>query len=547
MMRALMTKTLFVLSILLSAQALAFDVGGLSYSVINTTDVEVTGRVAGNTDTDIVIPAAASDGSTTYSVTSIGGLGSSAFAFANNALTSVIIPDSVTTIGEGAFAINPLTSVIIPDSVTTIGERAFESNPLTSVIIGNSVETIGSFAFSRNALTSVIIPDSVTSIGDFAFEGNALTSVVIPGNVTTIGGSAFGSNALTSVIIPDSVTAIGDGVFRFNALTSVIIPDSVTSIGDVAFEGNALTSVIIPDSVTAIGIQAFADNALTSVIIPDSVTSIGDVAFEGNALTSVIIPDSVITIGDGAFVANALTSAAFEVDFGLFSLDMFFFNEDLATITYCDARTGWPQGFNNGSTIIVTTPVECDTAPPDAPSIRSITAGDSEGIINFTRGPDNGASITGYTAYCFGDTLAFGESPTSPITVSGLTNGEAYECLVTATNDFGTSPASAASAPFTPAIPPQPPLITNIEPGNGQVSINVSVADDGGSPITGYTAYCYGDTLAFGESPTSPITVFGLTNGQAYVCATTATNNFGTSPASELSAPVTPVAPAPGC
>jgi hypothetical protein len=547
MMRALMTKTLFVLSILLSTQALAFDVGGLSYTPTSGTTAKVTGRASGNTATDIVIPATASDGSTTYSVTSIGGLGSSAFAFANNALTSVIIPDSVTTIGEGAFAINPLTSVIIPDSVTTIGERAFESNPLTSVIIGNSVETIGSFAFSRNALTSVIIPDSVTSIGDFAFEGNALTSVVIPGNVTTIGGSAFGSNALTSVIIPDSVTAIGDGVFRFNALTSVIIPDSVTSIGDVAFEGNALTSVIIPDSVTAIGIQAFADNALTSVIIPDSVTSIGDVAFEGNALTSVIIPDSVITIGDGAFVANALTSAAFEVDFGLFSLDMFFFNEDLATITYCDARTGWPQGFNNGSTIIVTTPVECDTAPPDAPSIRSITAGDSEGIINFTRGPDNGASITGYTAYCFGDTLAFGESPTSPITVSGLTNGEAYECLVTATNDFGTSPASAASAPFTPAIPPQPPLITNIEPGNGQVSINVSVADDGGSPITGYTAYCYGDTLAFGESPTSPITVFGLTNGQAYVCATTATNNFGTSPASELSAPVTPVAPAPGC
>jgi hypothetical protein len=503
MMRALMTKTLFVLSILLSTQALAFDVGGLSYTPTSGTTAKVTGRASGNTATDIVIPATASDGSTTYSVTSIGGLGSSAFAFANNALTSVIIPDSVTTIGEGAFAINPLTSVIIPDSVTTIGERAFESNPLTSVIIGNSVETIGSFAFSRNALTSVIIPDSVTSIGDFAFEGNALTSVVIPGNVTTIGGSAFGSNALTSVIIPDSVTAIGDGVFRFNALTSVIIPDSVTSIGDVAFEGNALTSVIIPDS--------------------------------------------VITIGDGAFVANALTSAAFEVDFGLFSLDMFFFNEDLATITYCDARTGWPQGFNNGSTIIVTTPVECDTAPPDAPSIRSITAGDSEGIINFTRGPDNGASITGYTAYCFGDTLAFGESPTSPITVSGLTNGEAYECLVTATNDFGTSPASAASAPFTPAIPPQPPLITNIEPGNGQVSINVSVADDGGSPITGYTAYCYGDTLAFGESPTSPITVFGLTNGQAYVCATTATNNFGTSPASELSAPVTPVAPAPGC
>jgi hypothetical protein len=51
MMRALMTKTLFVLSILLSAQALAFDVGGLSYYVINATDVEVTGRASGNTAT----------------------------------------------------------------------------------------------------------------------------------------------------------------------------------------------------------------------------------------------------------------------------------------------------------------------------------------------------------------------------------------------------------------------------------------------------------------------------------------------------------------
>ncbi|MDG2272277.1 MAG: hypothetical protein P8L39_08235, partial [Halioglobus sp.] len=67
MMRAFITKTLFVLSVLLSAQALAFDVDELSYDVINTTDVEVTGRASGNTDTDIVIPATASDGSTTYS------------------------------------------------------------------------------------------------------------------------------------------------------------------------------------------------------------------------------------------------------------------------------------------------------------------------------------------------------------------------------------------------------------------------------------------------------------------------------------------------
>jgi hypothetical protein len=95
--------------------------------------------------------------------------------------------------------------------------------------------------------------------------------------------------------------------------------------------------------------------------------------------------------------------------------------------------------------------------------------------------------------------------------------------------------------------PPSAPQITNIEPGNAQVSISVSVADDGGSPITGYNAYCLGDTFNFDASPTSPITVLGLTNGVSYACAVTVANDVGTSPASAVSAPVTPVAPAPGC
>ncbi len=64
-MRALMTKTLFALSILLAAQALAFDVGGFSYSITSGTTVDVTGRASGNTATDIVIPATVADGSTT--------------------------------------------------------------------------------------------------------------------------------------------------------------------------------------------------------------------------------------------------------------------------------------------------------------------------------------------------------------------------------------------------------------------------------------------------------------------------------------------------
>jgi hypothetical protein len=126
-------------------------------------------------------------------------------------------------------------------------------------------------------------------------------------------------------------------------------------------------------------------------------------------------------------------------------------------------------------------------------------------------------------------------------------------CLTT---DGGSSPLLkgradiAGSWAVRDAPRPQPPAmpqITSIEPGDTQVSVSVSVSDDGGSPITGYTAACYGDSIFFDTSSTSSITVSGLTNGQAYVCVVSATNDVGSSPISEASASVTPVAPPPGC
>ena len=146
------------------------------------------------------------------------------------------------------------------------------SHYLRSIVIPDSVTSIGISAFDNcHALQSVVIPDSVTSIGISAFNNcHILQSVVIPDSVTSIGISAFcNCHALQSVVIPDGVTSIEEAAFyNCYALQSVVIPDGVTSIEKGAFYNcNALQSVVIPDSVTSIGISAFDHCSVLQVML----------------------------------------------------------------------------------------------------------------------------------------------------------------------------------------------------------------------------------------------------------------------------------------
>ena len=187
---------------------------------------------------------------------------------------NTVIPATVTAIGEEAFLCEyALTSIEIPNSVTSIGDYAFTGTSLASIEIPNSVITIGDNAFSGcGELTSVRIPNSVISIGDYIFSYcSSLTSLTIGNSVKHIGISAFKCcESLTSLTIGNSVSSIGEEAFAScNALTSIIIPDSVTTIGAEAFEAcYNLQSMTIGSGVTSIGRYAFSScYALTSITL----------------------------------------------------------------------------------------------------------------------------------------------------------------------------------------------------------------------------------------------------------------------------------------
>ena len=271
------------------------------------------------------------------SVTNIGD-----YAFWGcTSLKSLVIPDSVTHIGNGAFnACSSLKSLVIPASVGNIignpfsgwnGELkclspyfiydnkvlfdkdkskiiAFRDNNMTSYVIPDSVSCIEFGAFwNCHSLKRLVLPDSVSSIGDWAFWNcRSLTDIVIPDSVNSIGDRVFsGCCSLKSLVIPDSVSSIGERAFEdCTSLSSLVIPDGVTSIGHCAFRGcYSLSNIVIPNGVTSIGGCAFSRcKSLVEVVIPDSVTSIGYWAFDGCcSLKSLVIPNSVTSIGDGAF------------------------------------------------------------------------------------------------------------------------------------------------------------------------------------------------------------------------------------------------------
>ncbi len=265
-----------------------------------------------------------------------------------DSLTSITIPNSVSSVGNGAFAnCSSLTSVIwnakeCSDFSATVAPFSTTYSYITSVVFGDSVKYIpDELCRSMTNITSITIPESVTSMGGNAFYNcSSITSVIwnarkynrsnlpfyrIRSQITSF---TFGDNVehiptelcrgminLESITIPNSVNSIGSNAFSdCSSISSIDV-----KVGNTTFDSrsncNAIietatntlimgcNNTIIPNGVTSIGNDAFANcSSLTSVAIPNGVTSIGNGAFsQCSSLISVIIPNSMINIGRYAF------------------------------------------------------------------------------------------------------------------------------------------------------------------------------------------------------------------------------------------------------
>jgi len=329
----------------LSAAAYSFESAGIYYNITGDNTVEVTYSDRDNNtySSSISVPETVTNNGTEYSVTKIGES-----AFKGSAVTSVSMPEGITSIDYNAFSgCQNLETVALPESLTIFGFRAFESCKLLKTIkIPSGVTAIpGSCFYCCSSLESVTIPEGVMTIGQYAFLGCNLKELTLPSTVTMIGSRAFVSNNRFQSITCNATTppSLGENAFNHNISTTVKVPLSSIAAyrqaegwkvftnysgGEVVADGityridengamvavaeatlteaNILSAVEFEGNqypVIKINEKVFSGNTnLIVVTLPDGLVEIGAFAFnECKNLESVAFPESLTTLGRDAF------------------------------------------------------------------------------------------------------------------------------------------------------------------------------------------------------------------------------------------------------
>jgi len=499
-------------------------------------------------------------------------------------VTSITIPDTVTSIGDYSFSGAPLASITIPNSVTNIGVRAFSDTALTSITIPSSVTSMGQRVFvNARSLTSVVIQNGITELPDYLFSGcEHLTSFVIPNSVTTLGFAPFEGSGITSLTVPSSVETVNASFRDSPFLVSVTIPSSVIRIHREAFynlpnlrsinvdAGNpnfkSVDGVLFNKAGTQL-IQYPAGKVGTTYAIPDGVTSISlPYTFDSSLLTAITIPNGVTELGDGVF--NPLSSTLLSYEYCEISLTSSnFLSAGLGGKTKTCSSTRVSAGTEPNSKVA--------TIPSGATAVSMTATGALPGTkLNF--GGTVPSTVT---------VVPVAENPGTPTTtpfvisgslkivdikISGTFNGSATVCLDGSENDhlyhytggewvelpsrtYSQGQVCGVTTSFSPfaaaaaaTVPSAPNSVTAVSTGPTTAEVSFDAPDsDGGTVITAYTATSSpgGITRTISQASGGTISVSGLITGVAYTFTVKATNYIGNSVASSNSNSITGVVP----
>ena len=425
--------------------------------------------------------------------------------------------------------------------------RVLTFNPVPQL----SVSTVAHSAATpvAGAPVTYVVSSSVQSGADVTSP--ITVTQTVPAGVTPVGGSGPGwvcqppSGQVVTCATSASRTTNG------TALPSITVHGIVTgSITAATIRSSSPTRASSTDANPAVDTDATA-GTLPAAPSGLTINPAGGPVAGGGAVTVTLTsstPPTAVEIGTSAEQQAGTPVTLLPCQNGAVT-GCFTTSGNTLTIPAMPARAGPATVGVTVVTLGVATAVPYTYATaPAVPAAPSATAGISGATLTFTAPADNGSPITGYTITPYragvAQTPVTVDASTTTRTLTGLTTGSAYTFTVAATNAYGTSAASPASAAVVPYALPAAPGITAVSAGTGQATLSWTAPAANGSAITAYLVTPFIGTVAQPvvtvPAPATTQTLTGLTAGTAYTFTVAAQNAAGTGPPSARSAAVTP-------